>query len=92
MKSVDWFTVRQVRENPALANPDAWFQVWTALTDDSLEDRLRRYYWLSTKAPSIYKLGFGLLVVAEAERRGKPELVEQAKAWVAKHGAPPGTH
>lgn len=89
MTPVDWFSVRQIRENPGLANPDAWFQVWTALSDDSLEHRLRHYYWLSTKCPNIYKTGFGLLV-AEAERRGKPEFIEEAKAWVTRYGGPPG--
>ena len=87
MESVDWFSVRQVRENPGLVNPDSWFVVWTALSDDSLKHRLRHYCWLSTKAPNLYATGFGLLV-AEAERRGKPEIVEEAKSWVAKYGAP----
>jgi hypothetical protein len=86
MKSVDWFSVRQIRENPGLANPDGWFQVWMALSDDSLKQRLCHYYWLSTNAPNIYKTEFGLLV-AEAERRGKPEIVEEAKVWVTRHGA-----
>jgi hypothetical protein len=90
MTSVDWFTVRQIRENPSLANPDGWFLAWMALSDDSLKDRLRRYYWLSTNAPNIYKAGFGLLV-AEAERRGKPEIVEEAKAWVTRYGNHPAT-
>jgi hypothetical protein len=90
MKGVDWFTVRQIRENPSLANLDGWCQVWMALSDNSLKDRLRRYYWLSTNAPNIYKTGFGLLV-AEAERRGKPEIVEEAKAWVTRYGIRPAT-
>jgi hypothetical protein len=90
MTSVDWFTVRQIRENPSLANPDGWFLAWMALSDDSLKDRLRRYYWLSTNASNIYKAGFGLLV-AEAERRGKPEIVEEAKAWVTRYGNHPAT-
>jgi hypothetical protein len=50
VESVDWFSVRQVRENPGLANPDSWFLVGAALSDDSLKDRLRRYYWLSINA------------------------------------------
>ena len=90
MESVDWFSVRQVRENPGLANPDSWFLVWAALSDDSLKDRLRRYYWLCTNAPNIYKPLFRLLV-AEAERRGKAEIVEEAKAWVTRYGDCPVT-
>ena len=40
-----------------------------------------------------FPLRFTLSILTLAERRGKPELVEQAKTWVAKHGAPPpATH
>lgn len=71
-----------------MAGADSWFPVWAALSDESLEHRLRHYYWLSTQAPNIYKTRYDFLV-AEAERRGKPRLVEYAKAWVARYGCQP---
>jgi hypothetical protein len=36
-------------------------------------------------APNLYKSRFSLLV-AEAVRRGKPQIVVRAKEWVAEHG------
>ena len=71
-----------------MAGSDPWVPVWAALSDESLEHRLRHYYWLSTQAPNLYQMRFELLV-AEAERRSKPELAENAKAWVALYGCPP---
>jgi hypothetical protein len=64
---------------------DDWLLVWAALSDDSLEHRLRHYYWLSLSAPNLYTSRFSLLV-AEAVRRGKPQIVVRAKEWVAEHG------
>ena len=64
---------------------DDWLLVWAALSDDSLEHRLRHYYWLSLSAPNLYKARFTLLV-AEAVRRGRPQIVVRAKEWVAEHG------
>ena len=66
---------------------DTWLPVWAALSDRSLEKRLRHYYWLSMKAPKLHQERFAQLV-AEADRRGKPELVDQAKGWVARYGNP----
>lgn len=60
---------------------------WASLTDDDLEPRLRHYYWLNKAAPNIYRESFDS-VVGEAHRRGKPNLVENAKKWVEKYGAP----
>jgi len=71
-----------------VAVSDDWKPVWAALSDDSLEHRLRYYYWLSLNAPNLYKARFSLLV-AEAVRRGKPQIVVRAKEWVAEHGNPP---
>ena len=68
--------------------PDEWDSVWSELSDESLEQRLCHYFWLSTLAPNIYQSRLALLV-AEVERRGKPEIVEKIKAWVTKYGTPP---
>ena len=67
---------------------ETWLSVWAALSDESLEHRLRHYYWLSLGAPNLYKSRFALLV-AEAMRRGKLDIINNAKEWVAKHGSPP---
>jgi len=67
---------------------DSWLPVWAALSDESLEHRLRHYYWLTLRAPNLYKARFTLLV-AEAVRRGKPQIVVRAKEWVAEHGDQP---
>ena len=75
--------------NPA--SPDGWDSAWEKLSDESLEQRLSHYYWLSTLAPNIYQARLAVLI-AETERRGKPEIVEKAKARVQKHGSPPPTH
>ena len=71
-----------------------WQPVWTALSDESLENRLRHYYLLTTvhspsawMASDIYRGRFTALV-KEARRRGKPQLVERAKLWVGCHIAP----
>ena len=65
--------------------PDDWQAVWSALSDESLENRLRHYYWLSTAAPKIY-IGRFAALVEEARRRGKPQMVDRAKEWVKSYG------
>lgn len=64
-----------------------WQSVWAALTDDGLENRLRRYYWLTILSPHVYLARF-LGLMREAERRGKPQIVEKAEEWMEKYGAP----
>lgn len=66
---------------------DSWLSVWSALSEESLENRLRHYLWLSRSAPALYQQRYEHLV-AEAERREKLELVERARRWVASHNAP----
>jgi hypothetical protein len=67
---------------------DPWLPVWSALSDESLEDRLRHYLWLSHVDPVMNQRRYEHLV-AEAERRGKPEIVERAKQWVRSHEMSP---
>lgn len=68
-----------------------WPSVWAALSDESLEHRLRHYYWLTRTAPNIYMTRYAQLV-AEAKRREKLEIVENAKQWVVNHDMlPPRT-
>jgi hypothetical protein len=80
-----WASIRQVRDNPLSEN--SWLPIWAALSDESLEDRLRHYYRLS-KTADIHQQWFAQLV-AEAKRRGRPEVVEKAKEWVAHYGVLP---
>ena len=61
--------------------PDNWLSVWSALSDDGLEKRLRYYLWLAQAVPDTHDRRVAQLV-AEAERRGKPEIAEHAKTWV----------
>lgn len=67
---------------------NSWLPVWAALSDESLEHRLRHYYWLSLSAPNFYRSRFALLA-GEAIRRGKEEIIEKAKEWVVQHGSAP---
>jgi hypothetical protein len=58
-----------------------WQSVWAALSDESLENRLRHYYWLTILTPHLYLARF-LGLVKEANRRGKPEIVKKVEQWV----------
>ncbi len=59
---------------------DRWDSVWSELSDETLEQRLAHFYWLATLAPNIYQPRLAVLI-AEAERRGKPDLVERVTTW-----------
>jgi hypothetical protein len=48
------------------------------MTDAELEDRLFTYRWLSLHTPNAHASRVAQLV-QEAERRGKPEMVERAR-------------
>ncbi|GEM_PF-3147271 len=68
--------------------PDATLSIWAALSDSALEHRLRHYLWQQNTGSGRYHGRVGQLA-AEAERRGKPEIVQKAKDWVAKSGTAP---
>lgn len=68
--------------------PDDKISVWTALSDAALEQRLRHYLWQVKLGGGNYH-GRAAQLVAEAERRGKPEIAEKAKAWVEKSKTAP---
>ena len=68
--------------------PDSWLSVWSALSDEGLEKRLRYYLWLSRAVPETHERRVAQLV-AEARRRGKPEIAEHARQWVAESKAAP---
>lgn len=56
-----------------------WAQEWNQMSDDDLESAARYYLWLATSFPEIQNRRLGE-IVAEANRRKKPEIIEQAKA------------
>ena len=68
--------------------PDGQLPVWAALSDATLEKRLRQYLWQSKMGVLVYAGRLGQLI-AEAERRGKPEIVESAQKWVARSKTAP---
>ena len=61
--------------------PENPLPVWAALSDAALERRLRHYLWKANLGEPDFPGRIGQLT-AEAERRGKPEMVERAKTWV----------
>jgi len=62
--------------------------VWAALSDEALQKRLLYYLWLSTVTPGAYEKRLQQLT-AEIERRGKPEMLEKARHWLAHHDSAP---
>ena len=58
-----------------------WTQRWGQMSDSDLESAARYYLWLAQSFPEmeIQRLEE---IVAEASRRGKPEIVEYARASV----------
>ncbi len=68
--------------------PDNGLPVWAALTDEALERRLRVYLWQSKLGSLLYQGRLDQLI-AEADRRGKPQIVTRAKDWVGKSKTAP---
>ena len=71
-----------------LQMPYAGLPIWAALTDDELERRLRVYLW-QVKVGSLVNQGRPDQLIAEAERRGRPEIVTRARDWVKKSKSAP---
>jgi len=67
---------------------DETLPVWAALTDEALERRLRVYLWHSKLGSLVYQGRLDQLI-AEAERRGKLEIVSRARDWVRKSKSAP---
>lgn len=65
---------------------DGWKRVWAEITDAELEDRLFTYLWLArnTINPHANRLA---QLIEEAERRGKPDMVERVRAKAGKPAA-----
>ena len=60
-----------------------WTQNWGQMSDTDLESAARYYFWLATNFPELHKDRLDEIIL-EARRRGKPEILEQAKASIHK--------
>jgi hypothetical protein len=60
---------------------DGWPKVWTEMTDEEL---LRHYLFLAANGPNQHAKRIAQLV-AEADKRGKAEMVDEAMQWVKSH-------
>ncbi len=54
---------------------------WVQMSDQDLESAARYYLWLATSFPELRNQRLNE-IVAEASRRGKPEIVEHARASI----------
>lgn len=63
-----------------------WVQKWDQMSDSDLEAAARYYFWIETNFPQMdnHRLEE---IVAEAGRRGKPEILSKARASLRKDGA-----
>lgn len=65
-----------------------WAQKWGRMDDRDLEHAAHYYFWLASTYPELHSDRLEE-IVAEATRRGKPEIVENAKASVKRGGVGP---
>ncbi len=65
----------------SLSEDEQWARVWGEMTDAELEDRVRMYMWLAANTPNSHASRVAQLV-AECNRRGKPDIVERVRAWL----------
>ena len=63
---------------------DGWPRVWADMTDEELRDRLRHYPFLAANSPLKHEKRIAQLVT-EADKRGKAEMVDEAREGVKSH-------
>jgi hypothetical protein len=63
---------------------DGWPKVWAEMSDEELRDRLRHYLFLAANGPLQHVKRIAQLV-AEANKRGKAEMADEAREWVKHH-------
>ena len=63
---------------------DGWPKVWAEMSDEELRDRLRHYLFLAANGPLQHAKRIAQLV-AEADKRGKAEMVGEERQWVKSH-------
>ena len=76
--------VVQTTEEIEMDTDDGWPKVWAEMSDEELRDRLRHYLFLAANSPLQHAKRIAQLV-AEANKRGKTEMVDEAKQWVKSH-------
>ena len=54
------------------------------MSDEELRDRLRHYLFLAANGPHQHAKRIAQLV-AEADKRGKADMVDEARQWVKSH-------
>jgi hypothetical protein len=62
---------------------DGWPRVWAGMSDEELQDRLRHYLFLAN-GPNRHARRI-VQLVAEAGRRGKAQMLDEAMQWVNSH-------
>jgi len=62
---------------------NGWAGVFARMTDEELESAARDYIWLAGACPEVHA-NRSDEVIAETERRGKPEIVRRAKAHLVR--------
>jgi hypothetical protein len=72
----------RIQRGKTIKPDDGWAQVWAAFDDDRLEQTLYEYVWLAASTPNHHDSRIAQLK-AEAERRGRPELIERAQVRVS---------
>ena len=76
-----------------MPNDEAGFaRVWAEFDDERLGSTLFDYLWLASTGPNSHAIRIAQLL-AEAERRGKVELIERARErsprpWLSVRGSP----
>jgi hypothetical protein len=63
---------------------DGWPKVWAEMSDEELRDRLHHYLFLAANSPLQHANRIAQLV-AEADKRGKAGMVDEARQWVKSH-------
>ena len=66
---------------------DGWPQVWAEMSNEELRDRFRHYLFLAANGPLKHAKRIAQLA-AEADKRGKAEMVDEAMQWVMSHEPP----
>ena len=61
----------------------SWARSWVQMSDRDLESAARYYLWLSFNFPELHTERLQE-IIAEADRRGKPEILNQARASFAR--------
>jgi len=57
---------------------------WPAMNDQGLESAARYYLWLAEAFPDLQNRRLAE-IIAEAGRRGKPEILRQARTSISKN-------